>query len=93
MSQWKISYRNMNELAYTSLWRSLLKQGKVAEALFAADQGRAQALNDLMELRYGFETTYHQLHKPEVSKHDSFSFLPSNSIAVFMAADERDIVL
>ena len=88
--KWKSNYCNIYEFAYTSRWRLLLKQGKVVEALFAAEQGRAQALNDLMEFNYGFETTYHQLHTQEKSIHDSFSFLPS--IAVFLAIDERDIV-
>jgi len=67
-----------------------LRQGKVVEALFAAEQGRAQALNDLLDLNYGLETSYYQLHTREESTFDSFSFLPS--IAVFMATDEKDIV-
>ena len=88
--EWKISYRNMNEIAYTSLWRLLLKQGEIDKALFAADQGRAQALNDLMAVNYGLETTYCQLDTQEKRTFDSFSFLPST--AVFIAIDERDIV-
>ena len=88
--EWKISYRNMYQCAYTSLWRLLLKNGKVAEALFAADQGRAQALNDLLELNYGLETSYSQLHTRKESTYDSFSFLPST--AVFIAIDKQDIV-
>ena len=88
--KWKINYRNTHEFAYTGRWRVLLKQGKVVEALFAAEEGRAQALNDLMEFNYGFETTYHKLHTQEERIHDSFSFLPSK--AVFVAMDNRDIV-
>ena len=88
--EWKITYRNMHEYAYSSLWHLLLIQGKVAEALFAAEQARAQALNDLMELNYGFETTYSQLPTQGESTHDSFRF--PLSTAVFMAIDEREIV-
>ena len=88
--EWKISYRNMYESAYTSLWRLLLKSGKVAEALFAADQGRAQALNDRMKLNYGLETTCSQLHTGEESTYNSFSFLPSTT--VFIAIDGQNIV-
>ena len=51
--EWKISYRNMYEKSYTSRWRLLLRHGEVGKALFAAEEGRAQALNDLMELNYG----------------------------------------
>ncbi|KAL9963935.1 hypothetical protein ACROYT_G027495 [Oculina patagonica] len=88
--EWKISYRDMHKTAYTSLWRILLKQGKVVEALFAADQGRAQALNDLMELNYEFETASISSHTPENGPYDSFSFLPPNT--VFIATGKREIV-
>ena len=88
--KWKINYRNMYEFAYAGRWRVLLKQGKVVEALCAAEQGRAQALNDLMEFNYGFQATYQQLHAQEESIYDSFSFLPS--ITVFIAIDAREIV-
>ena len=43
---WKIKYREQHETTYTALWRSLLRIGKVDEALFAAEQGRAQTLSD-----------------------------------------------
>ena len=89
--EWKISYRNMYEIAYTCLWRLLLKLGKAVEAFLVAEQGRAQALNDLMETNYGLDTTHcYQLHAPEEITYDSFSFLPS--IAVFIAIDKRGIV-
>jgi len=88
--EWKISYRNMYEMAYTSLWRLLLKQGEVEEALIAAEQGRAQALNDLMELHYGFKTNHSQLYHPEEIACNSISF--PRSVTVFMAIDEQDIV-
>ena len=51
--EWKISYRNQFNAAYTGLWRVLLKQGKMVEALFAAEKGRAQALTDLMLCQFG----------------------------------------
>jgi len=52
--QWKISFRNRNEDAYSALWRTLLKNGDIEEALYAAEQGRAQGLIDLLKLQYGF---------------------------------------
>ena len=90
--EWKISYRDMHGFrnAYTSLWRLLLKQGEVEKALFSADQGRAKALTDLMELNYGFESTHSQLYHPEESTYHSFPFLPST--AIFMAINEQEIV-
>ena len=51
--QWKISFRNQFHSAYTGWWRVLMKQNKINEALSAADEGRAQALADLMRSRYG----------------------------------------
>ena len=43
---WKIKYRDLHEKTYTGLWRSLLRTGKVDEAVLAAEQGRAQTLSD-----------------------------------------------
>ncbi|KAL9953620.1 hypothetical protein ACROYT_G041067 [Oculina patagonica] len=49
---WKISYRNSCQHAYTALWRTLISVQKTDEALCVAEQGRAQALIDLIKLRY-----------------------------------------
>ena len=46
--EWKISLRSTYDLSYSKLWGLQLKEGKVVEALSTADQGRAQALNDLL---------------------------------------------
>ena len=48
----KMSFRERHEDSYTALWRSLLKLGKVDEALFAAEQGRAQTLSDKLLIQY-----------------------------------------
>ena len=50
--EWKISFREIYEKTYTGLWRSLLRIGKVDEALFAAEQGRAQTLSDTLFTQY-----------------------------------------
>ena len=50
---WKITFRELHETTYTFLWKSLLRIGKINEALFAADQGRAQTLYDNLMIRYG----------------------------------------
>ena len=52
---WKINFRHINQRAYTALWRTLVRLSKTNEALCAAEQGRAQALTDLMKLKYGLE--------------------------------------
>ena len=53
-NNWKIKFRELYETTYTSLWRRLLRIGKINEALFAADQGRAQTLYDNLLNQYGF---------------------------------------
>ena len=49
---WKIRFRELHEMKYTALWMSLLRIGKVDEALFAAEQGRAQTLSDNLLILY-----------------------------------------
>ena len=51
----KMSLRNEYNASVNCLCRVLLKQDKIHEALIAADEGRAHALSDLVEYRYGVE--------------------------------------
>ncbi len=85
--KWKISFRDMYQNVYTNLWRLLLKQGKVVKALSAADQGRAQALNDLIKLNYVPELPS---LAPDETSLRTFRFLPSNT--VFIAVDNTEII-
>ena len=84
--EWTISYRNINDSAYTKLWRLMLKQGKVVEALFAVEQGRAQALKGLLNLKFETETT----RTTEEPTCDTLRCLPLNTI--FMAVHETEII-
>ena len=52
---WKISFRNSYRKFYTALWRILLRLQKTDEALCVVEQGRAQALEDLIMLQYDSE--------------------------------------
>ena len=49
---WKIMFREQREVTYTALWMSLLRIVKIDEALFAAEQGRAQTLSDNLLIQY-----------------------------------------
>ena len=49
---WKIYFRNRYHVAYTALWRTLLMLQKTDEALCVAEDGRAQALEDLIKFRH-----------------------------------------
>lgn len=54
--EWKISFRDLHKGLYSSLMAIQLEQHKTFEALLTADQGRAQALMDLMESQYNVKT-------------------------------------
>ncbi len=84
--EWKIGYRNEANNAYTGLWRVLLKQGKMVEALCAAEKGRAQALTDLMSSQFGIQ----EIHSVSQEDEDKQYFQPNLSIpssTVFQAFD------
>ena len=50
-----ISFRDSHQKAYTALWRTLLRLDRTNDALSAVEQGRAQALVDLLHLRHGVQ--------------------------------------
>ena len=52
---WAISFRDSHQKAYTALWRTLLRLDRTNDALSAVEQGRAQALVDLLHLRHGVQ--------------------------------------
>ena len=87
--EWKISLRNTYKKAHSKLWRLLLKQGKVVEALLTADQGRAQALNDLLETKYGLERVRQEIGTLTASTPDILNYLPSNT--AFIGINEEGI--
>ena len=87
--EWKIGFRNECQIAFIALWRVLLKQGEIVEALFAAEQGRAQALNDLMESQF-FTGSCQSMSRQE--KDWDFNVpicIPSST--VFQAVEKADI--
>ena len=86
--EWKISLRDQYQIVYTALWRVMLADGKVTEALFSAEQGRAQSLKDLMALNYLFHAN------DAVQENSAFdelsSHLPLNTI--FMAIGKMELI-
>ena len=86
---WKISYRDMQRNAYTCLWRLHLKQNQILDALLSAEQGRAQALNDLICFRYGSGGIQPGPHTPGNS---DLEVLASCAVSntVFMAVDDKE---
>ena len=65
-------------------------EGKVIEALFTADQGRAQALNDLLEFKYGLKGLRPETGTLCARPSDFASYLPPNT--AFMGIIKGGIV-
>ena len=86
--EWKVNFRNQYQVAYTGLWRVLVEQGNVDEALFVAEKGRAQALTDLMESSFCGGTSH---HKGEDEDCAVLKNVPSNT--VFQAVDKANVNL
>ena len=86
--EWKVNFRNQHQMAYTGLWRVLVEQGNVDEALFVAEKGRAQALTDLMESSFCGGTSQ---HKGEDEDFAVLKNIPSNT--VFQAVDKANVNL
>ena len=89
--EWKISFRDQYQTTYASLWRLILAEGKVTEALFSAEQGRAQALKDLIEFNYAFERISNVASGTDNGTVDELlSYLPPSTI--FTAFEEKELI-
>ena len=82
---WKIGFRDLYEEAYTAPWRTLLKNGETDETLCAADQGRAQALMDILKKQFGIEVQPSPSVEPKETV--SYIFKDFSTQTVFMALD------
>ena len=80
---WKISYRNVRKTAYNGVWRVLLLKGEHVKALLAAEEGRAQALRDIVDLKYSFRQTLTWSNSRKCS--DCLSLRNVSSDVVFLA--------
>ena len=86
--EWKVNFRNQHQEAYTGLWRVLVEQGNVDEALFVAEKGRAQALTDLMESSFCGGTSHHKGKDEDCAV---LKKVPPNT--VFQAVDKANVNL
>ena len=89
--EWKISLKDTYDHVNSRLWELQFKEGKVVEALLTADQGRAQALGDLLESKYGLKGLRPEIGTLSARPNDFLSYLPPNT--AFMGISERGIVL
>ena len=84
----KISLRDQYQIAYTALWRVMLADGKVTEALLSAEQGRAQGLRDLMALNYSFDVNDFQSVKENGTFRGLFSSFALNTTFIAIGGNE-----
>ena len=89
--EWKISLRSTYDDTYSNLWGLHFLEGNVVEALLTADRGRAQALNDLLEFKYGFKGLLPEIGTLSATTPDILSYLPSNT--AFIGINDEGIVL
>ena len=89
--EWKITLKSTYDHINLRLWELQFKEGKVIEALLTADQGRAQALNDLLEFKYGLKGLRPEIGTFCARPSDFASYLPPNT--AFMGISEGGIVL
>ncbi|XP_015762655.1 PREDICTED: tetratricopeptide repeat protein 28-like [Acropora digitifera] len=84
---WKIHFRGVYEATYTALWMSLLTIKKIDEALFAAEQGRAQTLSDNLLLQYKLDPS---LSSATIDTKETISrlFTKLFSPTLFLAIDD-----
>ena len=87
--KWKISFRDLHQCAYTSLWRTLVKTGETDEALCAAEQGRAQDLVDVLKEQYGVDSAPSASAEPK----ETITYILNNltTETVFVALDTNAI--
>ena len=88
---WKVSFRNSYQQAYLNLWRILVRLQRTDEALCVAEKGRAQALNDLMKLKYASEMPTSGSFEPELTMLDILS--DTYTQTVFVALESNTINL
>ena len=87
----KISLRDMLQNPYTALWRVLLELDRSDEALYALDKGRSQALNDIMESKYGIPTADTRSGTGDETIHDLLTGIQCSTI--FLAVNEKPGVI
>lgn len=87
----KATFRNAHQVTYSALRETLIGLSKFDEALCAADQGRAQALLDLMKLRYEFELS--ASGSVEGKQKISEIIRANSSSKLFIALDEHAVNL
>ena len=88
---WKVSFRNACQHSYAALWSLLLRLEMPEEALRVAEEGRAQALMDLMKYQYVSESQSFESLESKATTADILSEVPTQTL--FVAVEGNTINL
>ena len=94
---WKINFQDNCQFAYVGSWRILVKQKKWIDALLTAEEGRAQALMDLMTSQYGFqgnlpESDLHEEGMPDLQPNTLFLALDENMLSCWLLLEDNEVL-
>ena len=84
---WKIGFLDTKKEEYAALWRALLKNGEVVEALYAAEQGRAQALTDILKVQFGVDEELPSAVATKETVSDVMKYLPLQTVFIALAGN------
>ena len=86
--EWVINIQDEYKLVIVALWRTLLEQKKTKDALLVAEEGRAQALVDLLKLPS-------ESYCSEIDHLDRFPSLLSSlsCVTLFLAIEKKNITI
>ena len=86
--KWVINIQDEYKIVIVALWRTLLKQKKTKDALPVAEEGRAQALVDLLKLTSESDC-------PEIDHLDRLPSLLSSlsCVTLFLAIEKKNITI
>jgi len=90
---WKISFRNACQHSYTALWSILLRLEMPEEALRVAEQGRAQALMDLMKYQHGSESLVPESLESKATTIDISSEIPTPTVFIALKGNTVNLWL
>ena len=83
----KISFRDVCRYSYTALWTILVRLLRIDEALCVAEQGRAQALADLMNVQYGSALLARGLFEGKKEIPDILSYTSAQTVFVALTGE------
>ena len=89
--EWKINLFEVFHCVHAALRRTYLKLNMDVEALFAVEDGRAQALEDILASRYGMNSAQLRLSGEGTTMSDMSKYISANTIVLELDDDRINI--